>query len=255
VTERRRKKSITKSPNALVRCRDLVVGYEGHGLLPPIELSVDRGDVVLVVGRNGSGKSTWLKTLLGLLPPVSGTAAFTRPDLRRAYIPQAAALDDLLPVRAGTVVSWGRLRNWSFLRPRFSKDDRAACRDAAEHAEISDLVDQPFNNLSGGQRQRVLFARVLAGGAELVLADEPTASMDVAAERAAYDDLTHLAHVHGAGVVIVTHTLSVATQYADKMLFVDRGNRMDEPVAKFGTPADVCAHPLFQRYFGKVDVP
>jgi len=249
--KRRRSIPETKSPDALFRCRELVVGHRGHALLPPIELTVDRGEVVLVVGRNGAGKSTWLKTVLGLIPPVSGHSFLARPELRVAYVPQSAALDELLPVRAQTVVSWGRLRGWSFLRPWRSAHDRDICRQSIEHAHAKDFICESFSELSGGQRQRVLFARLLASEADLVFADEPTASMDVAAERAAYDQLAHLARKHGVGVVIVTHTLSMAERVADKVLFVDRGNQEDQGVAVFGRPQEVCNHPLYQRHFGR----
>jgi zinc transport system ATP-binding protein len=163
----------------LLRCDDLVIGYAGRPLLPAFDLEVRRGRILLVVGRNGAGKSTWLKTLLGLVPPVSGRIVRSQPPPRMAYIPQSAGLDEILPVRAGRVVSWGRLRRWSFLMPFAGRADHQACRGALEQAAAADLIDQPFHALSGGQQQRVLFARLLASEADLALLDEPTASMDV----------------------------------------------------------------------------
>jgi zinc transport system ATP-binding protein len=235
--------------DTLLSCQGLVVGYGGRPLLPAIDLELRRGELLLVVGRNGAGKSTWLKTLLGLLPAVSGRVVLATPAPRRAYIPQAADLDELLPVRGRDLVDWGRLRGWSFLLPFARRADRAARRRALDDAGAAGFDRRPFRDLSGGQRQRILFARILAADAELALLDEPTASMDVGAERDAYERLAALAHDRGLGVVIVTHTLSVAARHADRVLFLDAGER-DQGVAAVGTPAEIGDHPLFRRYFG-----
>src|SRR5215217_8421005 len=98
----------------LISCDRLVVGYGGTPLLPAFDLHVKRGSFVVVVGRNGSGKSTWFKTLLGMQPPVSG-AVVKGAGLRSAYVPQTAAIDSVLPLRAHEVVLWGRLSGWGFL--------------------------------------------------------------------------------------------------------------------------------------------
>ena len=99
----------------------------GHvPLLDNTSLEIDPGERVAVIGRNGSGKSTWFRTLLGLLPPVSGTVRREHQPLRIAYVPQSSALDPLLPLRARDIVLWGRLSGRSFLRPFASRGDRQA---------------------------------------------------------------------------------------------------------------------------------
>lgn len=228
------------STDVLLRCEKLVIGYAGHGLLPPFDLEVRRGRILLVVGRNGAGKSTWLKTLLGLVPPVSGRIASSQPRPRMAYIPQSAGLDDILPVRAGRVVSWGRLRRWGFLIP------------FAGRGLLESLIDKPFHALSGGQQQRVLFARLLASEAELALLDEPTASMDVPGQIEAYERIAWLARERHMAVIVVSHTIGTAAAYADEVLFVDRGgeDRARDTAVVRGTPAEVSAHPRFMRVFG-----
>lgn len=257
----------------LFRCESLVIGHQGKGLLPPFDLGIRRGRVLLVVGPNGAGKSTWLKTVLGLIPPVSGKLHACRPAPRLAYVPQSTALDELLPVRAATVVEWGRLRGWSFLLPWTRRQDRHARVRALEQAGAQSFANQPFRDLSGGQRQRALMARLFAGEADLALLDEPTASMDASSERQAYHRLAELARTQRMAVVVVTHTISAAAEHADEVLFIDRfagrhGGHGDHECGRpgdsdssdgsgavvAGPAAEVFADPLFKYHFGEVHV-
>jgi zinc transport system ATP-binding protein len=229
---------------ALVRCEALVVGWGGRGLLPPIDVELCRGSFVVVVGRNGSGKSTWFKTLLGLIPPVSGHVRHAKAGLRLAYVPQTSGIDDLLPLRAFDVVMQGRLAHWSFLRPFASRPDRRACEQALQDAEAQDLARRRFRDLSRGQRQRVLFARMLATEADLALLDEPTAAMDVLAEQAAVERLVRLSRQRNMAIVVASHALDVTTEHADRLLLVDAGAQ----TVLFDVPERVRAHESYQRY-------
>lgn len=241
-----------QNADTLLRCTRLVIGHQGSPLLPPMDLSIRRGSLLLVVGRNGAGKSTWLETLLGLLPPVAGRVERATPPPRMAYVPQTAGLDRILPVRTSTVISWGRLRGWSFLRPFASRADRATRHRAIEQADAASLLGHGFRDLSGGQRQRVLLARVLASEADVVVLDEPTASMDVAAQTRTYARLAELAHERDMAVVVVTHMLGEAASRADEMLFLDRAATPDSGVVVSGSPRAVSAHPRFIQLFGRL---
>jgi zinc transport system ATP-binding protein len=229
----------------LIACEQLAVGYGARPLLPPFDLQVKRGSFVVVVGRNGSGKSTWFKTLLGAQPPVSGRVV-KAPGLRSAYVPQSSAIDAILPLRAHEVVLWGRLSGWSFLRPFATRADRAAADRAIEAAGASAFAHRPYRELSEGQKQRVLLARVLATEAELVLLDEPTAAMDAVAERETMERLAQLAKGHRIGVVVVSHQLRVASEYADTVLFMDR----EGPTVLVGDARSVFCHDAFIRQYG-----
>lgn len=238
-------------PRTLLRCAALRIGYGGRALVPPIDLELSTGQVLLVVGRNGAGKSTWLKTVLGLIPAVGGRVSLGEPRPRISYVPQAAELDPLLPIRARSVVDWGRLRGFSFLNPLHSAADRNTLQSALTQANAADFADRSFRDLSGGQKQRVLMARLLASDAQLALLDEPTASLDLASERATYDRIRELANERGLGVVVVTHTLDVAAPHADLVLFLDGGERREDGVSVCGPPSEVFAHPLFRHHFGE----
>src|SRR5688572_18680562 len=156
-----------------IRCAGLVVGHGGRALLPPIDFTVRRGAFHVILGRNGAGKSTFLTTLLGLLPPVAGTVE-RAPGVRCGYVPQVSTIDELLPVKAREVVRWGQLSGWSFLRPFATRAERAAGEEALAAAGATPLARQSYRDLSLGQKQRVLFARLLAMAADVAVLDEPT---------------------------------------------------------------------------------
>lgn len=238
------------SGEPLLRCEGLVVGHRGRALLPPLDLEIRRAALTMVVGRNGSGKSTFIRTVLGLVPPVSGGVAPLRPGLRLAYVGQAVALDRVLPVRARDVVAWGLLGRWSFLRPADRKRAHEACDRALVEAGAPELADRPFGDLSEGQKQRVLLARALATRPDVAFLDEPTAAMDAVAEEAALAHLARLSRERSIGVVVISHVLPLVARFADEVIFLDR----DDAVFAHGPPAAVFAHPTFRRYFGTMEV-
>jgi|SRR4051812_47668126 zinc transport system ATP-binding protein len=231
----------------LLRCERLVVGHAGRPLLPPCDLAIRPGTLVLVVGRNGSGKTTFFRTVLGLLPPVAG-GIWRPPGLRVSYVGQIAALDRNLPVRARDVVGWGLQHGWSFLRP--GRPRRAACDRALAEAGVPELGDRLFPTLSEGQKQRVLLARMLAADPQIGFLDEPTASMDAVAEEQAIAHLAGLARGRKMAVVLISHVLGLAERFADEVVFLDR----DDGVIVKGRPGEVFAHPSFHRQFGAAGV-
>jgi zinc transport system ATP-binding protein len=232
--------------DVLLRCEDLVVGYGGQALLPPCSVEIRRGTLLLIVGRNGSGKSTFFKTVLGLIPAVSGRILRARPDVCVSYIAQASAFDRNLPLRARDVVRWGLLGGWNFLGWSGQQRRRELCAAALADAGAGDLADRLFSSLSEGQKQRVLLARMLAGQPDLAFLDEPTAAMDAVAEEETMLQLAQLAHARSMGIVAITHEIGLATRVADEILFLDR----DHKAVVRGTPTQVFAHPTFRRQFG-----
>lgn len=241
--------TLARGEERLISCEELAVGHDGRALLPPLDLAIRRGRLVVVVGRNGSGKTTWFRTLLGLIPPVSGRVVHHHPDLDIAYVPQSAPLERHLPVSAFDVVLWGTLRGRDFLRPFARPGDRARAARALEEAEAADLGDRLFHDLSKGQRQRVLFARMLASEPDLALLDEPTAAMDIVAERRAIERMAALCHDRGITLILVTHGLDVAREHADDILLFDRSTH--EVV--FGTREHVLQHEAYHRVYGPTD--
>jgi zinc transport system ATP-binding protein len=230
----------------LLRCDGLTVGYGGRAILPPVDLELRRGQRWAVLGRNGAGKTTFFKTLLGLVPAIDGSVARPSGDIRIAYLAQRLSFDDLYPLQVRSIATDGTIQGWSFLQPR-----RAATRDVVERAMqsvgVAHLADRPFRSLSGGQKQRVLLARMLAAEPALVLLDEPTAGLDAVAEREVLDLLESLRKTYDLTVIVVTHTLWVARE-AERVLFLDP----DDQTVIAGTAQHVFSDPTFVARYGAV---
>jgi ABC-type Mn2+/Zn2+ transport system ATPase subunit len=239
----------TAAGGPLVRCERLVVGFARRALLPPIDLAIEPGEVVLVVGHNGAGKTTLVRTLLGLIRPLSGTVE-RRAGVRCTYVPQAAAIDALVPLRVDELVGWGGLRGWSFLRPWARRRAAAAAPGGAgepsSETSIDGLRRRRFGELSGGQRQRVLLARLVAGDAELAVLDEPTASMDGPASAATFAALRRLAAERGTTSIVVSHAAAAATPHVDRIALLDP----EAGGLTIGPPDEIAETPRFRGLFG-----
>jgi len=230
----------------LLECRNVVVGHRGRPLLPPIELTIRPGELWAVIGRNGSGKTTWLRTLLGLLPPISGEVVPLR-ALRLSYLPQRQAFDELYPLLSRDIVAMGLSRGRSaFGWP--SRDTKLRVTRSLEQVGAVELAERPFRQLSEGQKQRVLFARVAAAEPDLAVLDEPTSAMDLVAERESYEVLKRMQGESRVALVVVSHFLGLAETYADQVLLLDR----DTPAIVTGSPREVLGHESFQRRYGSV---
>lgn len=229
----------------LFSCQQLRVGFSGRAILPAIDLTIATGQFWAVVGRNGAGKTTWLKTLLGLLPPVSGSVQ-SAPSVRVCYLPQRSGLDDLYPLLAREVVSLGAERGWSFLGNFNAAQRRKQADRALAEVGGQDLAERPFRSLSEGQKQRVLFARLVAGEAEVAILDEPTSAMDRVAEREAFELIRKLQASHGLAVLVVSHYLSIVREFADRALLLDA----DAEQVVLGTPQQVFEHEAFRKRYG-----
>lgn len=234
---------MTEAP--LVRVQDLEVGYRGRAILPPVTLEVRPREQWALIGQNGAGKSTFLKTLLGLQPAVAGSAAWLG-GANAGYVPQRASIDAGVPARVVDIVRGGADQDWSFLHPlavrRRSNDIERALADSG----TTDLARQRYAELSEGQKQRVLVARALASDPELLVLDEPTAAMDLAAERSVFELLAELREKRGLAVLIVSHQLSVAARFATHALVVDKDSRL----VRFGTFDDVARDPEVTARYG-----
>jgi zinc transport system ATP-binding protein len=198
--------------------------YDGPLVLEDITLTVEEGDFLGVVGPNGSGKTTLLKIILGLLHPLRGQVrVFGRtPERARdliSYVPQHADLDASFPISVMDVVLIGRLGKAPALG-RYRKSDRQAAEEAMREAEIETLRNRRFGTLSGGQKQRVLMARALVAKPELLLLDEPTASIDGRVEQGIYELLEKLNE--RVTIVLVSHDLGFISTYVNHVACVNR---------------------------------
>jgi zinc transport system ATP-binding protein len=240
--------ALVPKQDELLRCEKLVIGHKGQPLLPAFDLSLRRGRMLAVLGRNGAGKSTFFKTVLGFEPAVGGSIIPADPEPRLAFMAQAATIDPLVPLRAREVVALGTMSRWGFFGPT-GRARRASADAALAAVDAADLAHSFVRDLSEGQRQRVLLARLLATGADAVFLDEPTAAMDAVAEERAMALLKEWSHTRGMAVVIITHLLGLVRRYADDVLYLDR----DDQLALVAPPDAIFSHPTFRRQFGEID--
>lgn len=229
---------------ALLRCRQLRVGYR-EAILPALDVTIRAGELWVVIGRNGSGKTTWFKTMLGLIPPIQGDVERAKPGLRLSYVPQRSTYDDLFPLLARDVVAMGAERGGSFFVPRLR--ERPEVMDGLREVGAADLADEPFRRLSEGQKQRVLLARITASRPDVALLDEPTAAMDVVAESDAFGHLDAMRRDTGMAIIVVSHFLGIARKYADRAVFLER----ESQTVIVGDPADIMDTHEFRRSFGQ----
>ena len=210
----------TRPADVVVTVERLVVGYRGRGILPPIDLVVRRGELWALVGRNGGGKTTFLRTLLGLLPKVAGERRVA-PGAAIGYVPQRVETDPAVPARVVDVVRGGVDQGWSFLDPRASRRAAGRVAKAMSDTQTTELAEAQLAALSEGQRQRVHLARALVVDPALLVLDEPTSAMDARAERDAFDLLVRVQRERALAVVVVSHHLSHLATRATHVLYVD----------------------------------
>jgi zinc transport system ATP-binding protein len=196
----------------VIDVRRAVVQLAGRSVLGGVDLHVEQGEFVALLGANGSGKSTLVRAVVGLAPMRSGSVAlFGRPleefrDWRRlGYVPQRLTATSGVPATVAEVVAEGRLSRASAFRP-LSRADRAAVGNALEAVGMADRAQDSLARLSGGQQQRVLIARALAGEPEALILDEPTAGVDVPSQQTFAEVMETLA-AGGTTVLLVAHGL------------------------------------------------
>jgi iron complex transport system ATP-binding protein len=239
----------------LLDAKGISVRLGGRTIVDDISMTLSAGELAVLVGPNGAGKTTLLKALAGLIPAFGTVdldgepAAKLKPRdraRRLAYLPQGHSFSWPLP--AGEIVALGRYPHADPFSP-VSDADRAAVAHALDITGTKDFANRTVTTLSGGERARVAVARVLATEAKIVLADEPTMSLDPRHQFVVMDVLRHAARTGGA-VLAVVHDLALAARYADRVLVFEKGRIVadDKPEAAldperianiFGVEADM----------------
>lgn len=219
------------------------VGWGRHIVLRGVSFELRRGDYLGLVGPNGSGKSTLLRALLGLAKPIEGSVVRT-PAWRAGNVPQRDTLEPLFRFRALEVAAMAA-RSDSWLPLARSAERVAAANEALDAVGMGDLAGRVFRDLSGGQKQRVLIARALASHPSVLVLDEPTTGMDIAAEADLLDLIQALRAARNLAVVLVSHSLHIVADEADRVgLVVGDGVR-------FGAPEDLVAEGPLSELYGR----
>jgi iron complex transport system ATP-binding protein len=220
---------------------DLSYGYPGRAVGQHVGFTVDCGEVMCLLGRNGEGKSTLFKTILGLLPPRAGMVRVDGEPIsgwgprRRAmvfgYVPQSSGA--AFPFTVAELVLMGRTAHRSvFTAP--SATDRMAADEAIASLGIAHLAEREWLRISGGERQLAVVARALAQEPRILVLDEPTASLDFGNQVQVLEAVRSLAKSRGLSVLLATHHPDQAFACADRVAVLAGGGLL-----RIGAPADV----------------
>ncbi len=211
---------------ALLELRDAAFGYGGEPIVSGIDLRVEAGAFLGVLGPNGSGKTTLLRGLLGLLEPLRGRVDYAA--VRFGYVPQRETLDPVYPLTVEEVVAMGGYGQLPGLK-RFANPERALARECLERVQLLGRRGALFSNLSGGQRQRALIARALMARPNLLVLDEPTSGVDQQTQELVLDLLRGLNAKEDLGIVLVSHQAAMTRAVRDVMWIADGTARSRAP--------------------------
>ena len=235
---------------AFLTAQDLNVTLAGRLVLRDVTLALQPGHLVALVGPNGAGKTTLLRALAGLVPSSGvidvGGAALSSLSLRQrarrfAYLPQGHIVHWPLPAR--DIVALGRYPHGATDPARLTVKDTEAVLRAMQAADVVEFSERRVTELSGGERSRVALARVLAVEAPVILADEPTSSLDPRHQIDVMKTL-RVAADQGALVMVVTHDLGFAARFADTLLVLSDGRLVSQ-----GAPTEALSEDIMGQVF------
>lgn len=229
----------------------MTCGYHGKPVLSDVSFSVETGDILCMLGPNGVGKTTLFKSMLSLLPPISGSLYLDEADISHwpnrkkaqyiGYIPQSHTPP--FPYTVLQVVVMGRVAQLGlFASP--SRADYEVAEQALSALEILPLRDRIYTELSGGERQMVLIARAMAQQPKVLLMDEPTANLDYGNQARVLSQIRRLAQ-RGMIVVMTTHAPDHAFLCSSKVALIERGNRVS-----FGSASEIVTEENLRRAYG-----
>lgn len=230
-----------------IEVHNLTVSYDGRPVLWDVDFNLEAGKIIGVIGPNGSGKTTCLKTIMGLIKPSSGFVKIFGKSLDEmrecvAYVPQRESVDWDFPASVLDVVLMGRYRNTNLFK-RTNKTDLEIANQSIEKVGLTEFKNRQISQLSGGQQQRVFIARALAQQADLYLMDEPFVGVDAATESAILALLQEMKN-QGKTVLIIHHDLQTVSDYFDYLVLLN--TRL---IAK-GTPQEVLTKENLSNAYG-----
>ena len=238
--------------NATLEINDLSAGYGQRKIVDEVSLKLPKGKISVIIGANGCGKSTMLKTMARLLHPVSGSVLLDGKDIlsqptrtvarRMGMLPQTMAAPE--GIKVTDLIARGRFPYRKFMKDLSAKD-YAAIQRAMDLMGVTELSERSVDELSGGQRQRVWIALALAQETDILLLDEPITYLDIAYQVEILDLLTELNQREGTTICMVLHDINLAARYADHIFAMKNGHLIEE-----GSPENVIRPDLLKEVFG-----
>ena len=209
-----------------IEVRNLSFGYHDNTILENINLSVNQGDYLAIIGPNGGGKTTFVKLLLGLRSPSKGTIMIDGKSPLKArnaigYLPQYINFNMDMPINVLDIVLQGRMQKNKLF---YNKEDREIALLQLEKMQVAHLKNRKIKELSGGQRQRVLLARALAKNPDILILDEPTASIDLEGQKEIYALLQTLPQTK----IVISHDINILFEGVNKVAHINKTLHLHE---------------------------
>lgn len=204
---------------AQISCKNIAIAYEKEVVVKNVSFDVEAGDYISIVGENGTGKSSILKGILGLVPLKEGAVTFEEGFMRNhiGYLSQQTQMQKEFPASVYEVVLSGCL-NGKGIMPFYSKESKNVAKENLAKLGMEEYTKRSFADLSGGQKQRVLLARALCATDRMILLDEPVTGLDPVAIKEMYSLIEKLNKEMKITIVMVTHDIEKAIEYSDKIL-------------------------------------
>ncbi len=238
--------------NEAIEINNLSYAYDDHLVLHHLSFSIQKGDFFIIIGPNGSGKTTLMKIISGLVKLQQGDLTilnqsiltYTPKALARkiAFVPQMAPPD--FPFTVTELVLMGRSPHLGPLGLEREKD-LAIAQKAMEFTGVEHLSHRKLDQLSGGEQQRVYIARAICQDPQVILLDEPTASLDLAHQVRIMDMMEKLKEDKNVTVVMVSHDVNLAAMYGERLLLLKEGR-----IVSMGHPTDVLTYQALEEAYG-----
>ena len=235
----------------IIQFQNVTVSYENRIALEDVTFDLEEGEFLGIIGPNASGKTTLLKTILGILKPVKGTVLVFGEDLAHnghirsniGYVPQKEYIDPTIPFLVKDLVLMGRYAKIGlFKRP--SREDFRLMEQVLRDVGMDDMEDEPVGHLSGGQLQRALIARALISEPRILLLDEPTTGLDVNSQIAIIRLISKLHKEKELTVLFVTHDINTIINHCSRVMYLNRR------IYAIGKPVDVLNEDVLRRVYG-----
>lgn len=240
-----------KSNDPAISLNNVWVKYNSHVVLKEINLTVDKKEIITIVGPNGSGKTTLLRTIMGFKETSKGTVRILQQKPKKAlrngifgYLPQNENLDKSFPVDVFDVVAMSRFSQKGFLE-RLTETDKNIIHESLEKVEMKPQIHTHFGNLSGGQQQRVLIARALASNPKILILDEPSTGLDAVAQDRFYQLLVKIRDHEKLTIIMVSHDIGAVSSIVDKVACLNKR------IHFHGSPEGCLDQENVEKVFGK----
>src|SRR6056297_3618377 len=244
---------------SVIEIKNLNVFLNEVPILKDIELKVNRKQFLAIIGPNGGGKTTLLKVILGLIEPDSGQVKIKERRKLISYVPQISDFDKQFPINVKDVILMGRISDKQGFFHSYSQKDINFVEGIMKDLDILDFKDRQIGRLSGGQLQRVLIGRALAAEPEILLLDEPTASLDAEARGNIYSILKEINK--DITILVVTHDITAISTHFDSVACLNRNLHYhgDKNITRedldqvYGCPVELIAHGVPHRVLAEHD--